>query len=96
MQNLRFNQTYDLEVAQRGQRISLAVNGVPVLDHVVPSPVPGNQLGLFTMSNSAVLFQDYAVQRIAPVAFVAMQFGEPYDTLYRTVIRPKRSRWVLR
>jgi hypothetical protein len=89
IQNLRFNQDYDLEVTQRGQRISLVVDGVPVLEHVVPSPLPGNQLGLFTMSNSAVLFQDYEVQRRAPVAFVAMQFGEPYDTIYRSVIRPK-------
>ncbi len=88
-QNLNFNQDYDLEVTQRGQRISLMVDGVLVLEHVVPSPVPGNQLGLFTMSNSAVLFQDCSVQRRAPVAFVAMQFGEPYDTIYRTVIRPK-------
>ena len=50
MQNLRFNNDYQLQMAQRGQRISLVVDGVPVLEHVVPSPLPGNQLGLFTMS----------------------------------------------
>src|SRR5262249_5968831 len=67
----------------------LEVDGVRVLEHVMPSPLPGNQLGLFTMSDSAVRFQDYEVQRRAPTAFVAMQFGEPYDALYRRVIRPK-------
>jgi hypothetical protein len=87
--NLQYNTDYDLEVLQRGQRVSLVVNGVPVLEHVLPSPPPGNQLGLYAMSKSPVLFQDFAIQRRAPTAFVAMQFGEPYDTIYRTVIRPK-------
>ncbi len=78
-----------LDVFQRGQRISLTVDDVTVLEHVLPSPLPGNQLGLYAMSKSPVLFQDYAVERRSPMAFVAMQFGEPYDTIYRTVIRPK-------
>jgi hypothetical protein len=60
-----------------------------VLEHVLPSPLPGNQLGLYALSRSPVLFQDFAVQRRAATAFVAMQFGEPYDTIYRAVIRPK-------
>ena len=87
--NLRYDKLYQLEVVQKGQRISLIVDGVPVLEHVLPSPPPGNQLGLYAMSKSPVLFQDFSVQRRARNAFVAMQFGEPYDTLYRTVIRPK-------
>jgi hypothetical protein len=92
IQNLRYNKDYQLEVVQKGQRISLAVDVVPVLEHVLPSPLPGNQLGLYAMSKSAVLFQDFKVQRRAPTAFVAMQFGEPYDTIYRTVIRPEAKR----
>ncbi|MBI1916250.1 MAG: hypothetical protein HYS12_16195 [Planctomycetes bacterium] len=89
VQNLRYNQDYQLTVTQKGQRISLVVDDVPVLEHLLSSPPSGNQLGLYSMSKSPVLFQDFAVQRKAPTAFVAMQFGEPYDTLYRTVIRPK-------
>jgi hypothetical protein len=87
--NLHVDQDYDLDVTQRGQRLSLAVDSVPVLEHVVPSPLPGNQLGLFTMSVLPVMFRDYEMRRRAPIAFVAMQFGEPYDTIYRTLIRPK-------
>jgi hypothetical protein len=91
--NLRYNQDYQVEVAQKGQRISLVVDGVPVLEHVLPSPPPGNQLGLYSMSDSTpVVFQHFAVQNTAPVAFVAMQFGEPYDTIYRTVIRPEAKK----
>jgi hypothetical protein len=87
--NLRYNKDYQLEVTQKGQRISLDVDGVPVLEHVLPSPLLGNQLGLYAMSRAPVLFKEFAVQRRAPNAFVAMQFGEPYDAMYRTVIRPK-------
>jgi hypothetical protein len=91
--NLAYGQDYQLEVTLRGQRISLVVDGVPVLEHVVPNPLPGNQLGLYSMSEStAMAFQHFAVQRRAPSAFVAMQFGEPYDTIYRTVIRPEAKR----
>lgn len=91
--NLRFNQDYHLEVALKGQRISLLVNTVPVLEHVLPSPLPGNQLGLYAMSESTpVSLQDFAVQRKAPTAFIAMQFGEPFDTIYRTVIRPEAKK----
>lgn len=116
IQNLRYNKDYQLEVTQRGQRISMLVDDVPVLEHVLPSPVPGNQIGLYCMTKSnvlpdeeelaatgtgtthytvsatPVLFQDFAVQRRAPTAFVAMQFGEPYDTIYRTVIRHEGRR----
>jgi len=91
--NLRYRQDYHLEVTQKGQRISLAVDEVPVLEHVLPSPLPGNQLGLYAMSESTpVVFQDFEVQRRPPTAFVAMQFGEPYDTIYRTVIRPEAKK----
>jgi hypothetical protein len=91
--NLRYNQDYQVEVTLRGQRISLMVDGVAVLEHLLASPLPGNQLGLYAMSESTpVVFQDFAVQRKAPTAFVAMQFGEPYDTIYRMVIRPEAKK----
>jgi hypothetical protein len=89
IQNLRYNCPYKLQVSQKGQRISLVVDDVVVLDHVLPSPLPGNQLGLYAMSKSPVTFDNFQVERRAPTAFVAMQFGKPYDDIYRTVIRPK-------
>jgi len=116
IQNLRYDKEYQLEVIQRGQRISLLIDDVPVLEHVLPSPLPGNQLGIYamtksdvlpdeegntgtgtgttryTMSATPVLFTDFEVQAWAPTAFVAMQFGEPYDTIYRTVIRHEARR----
>jgi hypothetical protein len=92
IENLRYRQDYTVEVSQKGQRVSLTVDKVPILEHLLPSPLPGNQLGLYAMSKSPVEFRDFTVQRHSPTAFVAMQFGEPYDTLYRTVIRPRGQR----
>lgn len=92
IQNLRYRQDYSVEIMQRGQRIGLVVDRVPVIEHVLPSPLTGNQLGLYAMSKSPVVFRDFQVQRRAPTVFVAMQFGEPYDTIYRTVIRPRAQR----
>jgi hypothetical protein len=89
IENLRSGQDYQVEVALKGQRLALMVDSVPVIEHLLASPPLGNQLGLYAMSRAPVRFQDFAVQRKAPTAFVAMQFGEPYDTLYRSVIRPK-------
>jgi hypothetical protein len=89
IRNLHYGKSYQLEVSQKGQRISLVVDGVPVLEHLLPSPPPGNQLGLYAMSPFPVQFEHFAVERRQPNAFVAMQFGEPYDTIYRTVIKPK-------
>jgi hypothetical protein len=93
VRNLRQGHDYHLEVSQKGQRIAVVVDGVSVLEHVLPSPPPGNQLGLYAMTGSTpVTFQDFEVQRKAPTAFIAMQFGEPYDTIYRTVIRPEAKK----
>lgn len=89
IQNLKPQQDYTLEVTQRGQRLSLVVDSVPVIEHLLPKPLPGNQLGLYAMSEAPIRFQSFEVFRKAPTAFVAMQFGEPYDALYRAVIRPK-------
>jgi hypothetical protein len=90
--NLDYGKSYQLEVSQKGQRISLDVDCVPVLEHILASPPPGNQLGLYSTSQCPVEFENFAVERRRPNAFIAMQFGEPYDTIYRTVIKPKAEK----
>jgi hypothetical protein len=87
--NLRISQDYSLEVVQKGQRISLSVDSVPVIECLLSQPLSGNQIGLYAMTKSPIIFRNIQVNRKQPLAFVAMQFGEPYDTIYRTVIRPK-------
>ncbi|HET6884082.1 MAG TPA: hypothetical protein VFI31_28265 [Pirellulales bacterium] len=90
--NLRYNRDYDLKVTQKGQRISLAVDDVPVLEHLLARPLSGNQLGIYAWCESPVVVNGYAVQRRSPMAFVAMQFGDPYDKIYRSVVKPKAEK----
>jgi hypothetical protein len=90
--NLQYNRDYELTVTQKGQRLALSVDDVPVLEHLLARPLPGNQLGIYAMTATPTVFSGYAVQRKPPTAFVAMQFGEPYDTIYRTVIQPKAEK----
>jgi hypothetical protein len=90
--NLQGKKDYVVAVRKTGQRISLTVDDVPVLEHVIPSPLPGNQLGVFTMSGAPIVFENYRVEPAPPSAFVAMPFGEPFDTIYRAVIKPEAEK----
>jgi hypothetical protein len=91
IKNLHANRAYDLDVLQAGQRIVMKVDGVQIFDHTLASPLPGNQIGLFGFGAHRITFSDCSAWRVPPRLFVAMQFGEPYDTLYREVIQPEAS-----
>jgi hypothetical protein len=86
--NLQPDRQYLLEVTQTGQDIRLSVDSVPVIDRVLPYPFAGNQLGLFAWGESELSFEGLSVQATKPQVFVAMQFGQPFDTLYQEVIEP--------
>lgn len=77
-----------LEVTVSGQRVSLSVDGVRVLEDTVPFPLQGDQVGLFAWGEQEVTFKDFTIRGDKPRVFVVMQFGEPYDFLYRDVILP--------
>ena len=78
----------NLEASVSGQRISLSVDGIRVLEHVLPSPLLGDQVGLFAWGDKNVTFDDFRVCANRPRIFVVMQFGERYDFLYQDVILP--------
>jgi len=85
---IRTEKPQAIDVAVAGQRVSLSVDGVRVLEKSVPSPLQGDQVGLFAWGQQEVVFGDFTVQGDNPRIFVVMKFGEPYDSLYRDVIRP--------
>lgn len=70
-----------------GQRASLSVNDVPVLDGYLPRPLLGNQAGLFAWGEDTVEFRNTVFSASRPTVFVVMQFGQPYDSLYTEVIK---------
>ena len=86
--NLRTKQEYHIEVQITGSKISLFVDDVRVLEHILDEPVEGNQIGLFAVGATEVLFKDYFFESQKPDIFVVMQFSEPYDALYKDVIIP--------
>lgn len=72
----------------RGQRVGLSVNDIKVITHSLPHPLEGDQIGLFAWGPGPVEFDNVTVTSRKPEAFVVMQFGEPYDSLYSEVIKP--------
>lgn len=86
--NLVADRAYQLQVTLRGQRVSLTVDDVRVLDHVLEKPLSGGQTGLFAWGTHGVAFTDFTVEREPGTVFVVMQFSEPYRQLYEEVIQP--------
>ena len=86
--NLESNKEYVIDVGQVGQEIRMIVDGVPVIERVLGQPLGGSQLGLFAWGKARVDFNDLTVNSSKPQVFVAMQFGQPFDTLYQEVINP--------
>jgi hypothetical protein len=85
---LLLNHSYALEVEIKGQQISFSVDGVRVIDTTLPVPLQGDQAGLFSLGTSEVRFENFELNGSASTVFVVMQFGEPYDALYKEVIDP--------
>ena len=94
--NLLAEHPYQVLVRARGQRLTLEVDGVQVLDHVLDIPLPQGQLGLFTWGIDPVEFKNASVRTEPGTAFVVMQFSDPYQTLYTDVIKPVIESYKLR
>lgn len=86
--NLQPNRNYALEVKLRGQNLQLSVDKVQVLEINLPHPLPGNQIGIKGYGDRQVTFSNVEVTLLKPRAFVVMQFTEPYNSLWKAVIKP--------
>jgi hypothetical protein len=86
--NLVPNRIYELEVALSGQRLTLTVDNVRVIEHVLEQPVTSGQVGVFAWGEGKVRFADMAVSKVRAKVFVVMEFSEPYEQLYSEVIQP--------
>lgn len=89
LDNLESQRPYRLEVAVQGQTVRMRVDDVEIATAVFPQPLVGTGFGLFTFDDAPVEFQKVAVRRDRPRVFVIMPFAEPFDTLYRDVIKPE-------
>ena len=89
---LQLKRPYHLAVEVSGQRVLLSVDSVQVVDFTLPSPLQGDQTGLYAGGTSKIEFQNFRVSTDDPSIFVVMQFGAPYDALYQEVIQPVSRR----
>jgi len=92
LSNLPIDHEHALEVAVAGQRIAMTVDDVRVLEVVLPKPLDGTGAGLLAWDDAEVVFGRTEVNAVRPRIFVIMPFSEPFDTLYREVIRPVADR----
>src|SRR5713101_5899627 len=90
-ENLIPDRNYKLHVCIQGQRVVVEVDGVRVLEHVLDTPLPNGQLGLFGFGTGTVEFTRPSVSLEHGTVFVAMEFSEPYHELYREVI--EKTAW---
>lgn len=86
--NLKGNFPYSVEVKVDGQRISLTIDSIRVLEHVLTDPLSREQVGLFAQGDGPVKFETVSVTAQSSSAFVVMQFTDQFDDLYDEVIRP--------
>ena len=88
IENFTPNSEFQIETRIYGQRVSLLVDSIKVVEHNLPRPLDGDHVGLFAWGSSQVEFKATKVAVTRPKVFVVMQFGEPYDSLYTEVIKP--------
>lgn len=86
--NLRAERPYRVEIRVHGQRVRVDVDGILVLAADLPTPLPGPQVGVIAWGEAPVRFDNLTARAELPTAFVIMQYGEPFDTLYCEVIAP--------
>jgi hypothetical protein len=84
--NITPGRDYRLRVTFAGERLDLFVDGIQVLTHHLAEPLEGEQLGLFGYGPGSVTFSALSVEVQRPKAFVVMQFGDRYDSLWKEVI----------
>ncbi len=90
--NLEPNRPYRVSVTLQGQSVGLIVDDILVMETTLPYPMSGDQIGLMAWGKKPVRFEDLRFTTDKPRAFVVMQFSEPYDNLYREVIKPIAER----
>lgn len=92
VENLVPDQLIRLTAELFGQTVRLQVDGVDVLSHVLSSPLESYGCGLRAYGGGPVEFSDTTLISSPPKLFVIMPFAEPFDTLYREVIKEVAGR----
>ncbi len=87
--NLEANRAYRIKIALDGQRVQVFVDGVKVVDFDRIGNTGGTGLGLLAFRGTRkVSFGPLRLDDRRPNAFIAMQYSEPYNEVYKDAIHP--------
>jgi hypothetical protein len=88
-ENLSSEHDYRILVRLQGQRVTLSVDGIRVLEHVLQGPIEDAQLGLLGWGERQVVFRNTSVSKEPGKVFVVMKFSPAYEELYKDVIQER-------
>ncbi len=86
--NLVGSHPYDIEIGLDGQKLTLNVDAIKVLDYILSGSLSREQVGLYAQGEGPIKFESVEVSTQAYSAFVVMQFSTQFDMLFEEVIRP--------
>jgi len=84
---IEVNKIYHLEASLYGSTVTLKSDGVEVLKHTLPFPLPQSQVGIFCLDQTDIEFKNYKIKGAKPKAFVVMEFSSEYNDVYSEVIK---------
>lgn len=91
--SLQINKRIKIEIIVRGSTIDLYVDGVKVCTGFAQTVK--SQLALYLSGDKEVVVEDFKSEKMAPKAFVVMQFSAEYNELYEEVIKPTCAKFEL-
>jgi hypothetical protein len=85
--NFKVDQTYSMRVRVIGSQVTLTVDGVEVLQAIIPASVPPSQAGVWCYGDSDVEITNFAVTGTRGRVFVVMQFTGPFNDVFNEVLK---------
>lgn len=85
---LRKGHQYELQVQIKGSTATMVVDGVQVVRANIPAGLRQSSAGVYCFSRNEVEITDFKVEPERPKAFVVMQFTQPFNELWRSVVEP--------
>jgi hypothetical protein len=86
--NIEPNRIYHFKIVLEGQKVDVYVDSVKVISYQNLPRQTGTSVGLFCHRRTHASFSNVRVVSARPKAFVAMQFSEPYNEVYRDAVEP--------
>jgi hypothetical protein len=87
--------TYSITATVQSSELRLSVDGVHLGTAILPFPLVGTPIGVFSQTAGRVHFSDLRIESQQPEAFVVMPFSGPYNDLYTHVFEPVCKRCEL-